>query len=180
VSKWLATLAAAIRAQDLGALRAAIPGPRELLSRLVAALRALFAGFDASPSTSSGADGMAEPPGPESTLGGAGEPSDAAREQIRRAWRDLRARLSVSDYRTKTAADLSRIAVEEGHPQRPVRTITGAVQAIEYGRRDPSVYLEDVESAVRQLERVWEEDGPDEDEDAEDAAAAVADGGDDA
>jgi transglutaminase-like putative cysteine protease len=180
VRKWLATLAAAIRAQDLGALRAAIPGPRELLSRLVAALRALFAGFDASPSTSSGADGMAEPPGPGSTLGGAGESSDAAREQIRRAWRDLRARLSVSDYRTKTAAELSRIAVEEGHPQRPVRTITGAVQAIEYGRRDPSVYLEDVESAVRQLERVWDEDGPDEDEDAEDAAAAVADGGDDA
>jgi transglutaminase-like putative cysteine protease len=156
------SLVAAVRAQDFGA----IPGPRALLAWVLAALGGLATSARSSVSTPSlreddveTAAAVAEDP--------AGATPDA-RAQVRRAWREFRNRLPVADHRTKTPGELARIGIDEGFPSGAVGTLRDAVQAIEYGRRDPHGYLDDVAAAERELDG---SDGR-----AEDGEAGATDG----
>ncbi|RXK49975.1 transglutaminase domain-containing protein [Halorientalis pallida] len=139
-------LAAAVRARrlDLGRL----PGPRPLLARLLAALRGLLAGVrDSLP----GGDATTEPDGATATTTGATADAPAARERVRRAWREFRAQVPVADHRTKTPGELARKGVDAGFPRTAVRTLRDAIRDVEYGRRDPAEYVDDVDDARREL-----------------------------
>ncbi|MFB6083733.1 MAG: transglutaminaseTgpA domain-containing protein [Halorientalis sp.] len=139
-------LAAAVRARefDLGRL----PGPRTILARLLAALRGLFPGVrDPLP----GDDAAAGSDGSAATGADATPDAPEARERVRRAWREFRARVPVADHRTKTPGELARAGVDAGFPRAAVRTIRDAIRDVEYGRRDPAEYVDAVDDARREL-----------------------------
>jgi len=161
----VALLVAAIREGDLGKL----PGPGAIVAWILGVLRGVGSGIGTSIPTpasgggdSAGTGSMPEPAG--DTLGG----GPTARERVREAWRRFRERLSVSDYEHRTPGELARTAIEEGHAEREVKTLTGAFRAIEYGERDANAYVEDAVAACERLvEGASREEEP-----------AVADGGD--
>jgi hypothetical protein len=146
----LATLArdlvAAVRARefDLGRL----PGPRAILARLLAAVRGLFAGVRES---LPGSDATPDPDGPAATDTDTTADAPDARERVRRAWREFRAQVPVADHRTKTPGELAREGVDAGFPRSAVRTLRDAIRDVEYGRRDPAAYVDDVDDARREL-----------------------------
>ncbi len=146
-------LAAAVRARktDLGRL----PGPRALLARLLAAIRGLLAGVrDSLP----GGDAAAEPDGATATTAGTPTDAPAARERVRRAWREFREQVPVADHRTKTPGELAREGVDAGFPRTAVRTLRDAIRDVEYGRRDPDEYVDAVDDARRELTPASDDD----------------------
>jgi transglutaminase-like putative cysteine protease len=139
-------LAAAVRARRFDLAR--LPGPQALLARLLAALRGLFAGVrDSLP----GGDGVAEPDESAVTTADSTPDEPAARERVRRAWREFRAQVPVADHRTKTPGELARAGVDAGFPRTAVWTLRDAIRDVEYGRRDPTEYVDDVDDARREL-----------------------------
>jgi hypothetical protein len=57
----------------------------------------------------------------------------------------------AADRESMTPGELSREAVAAGFPDSPVRTLTDAFRAVEYGRRDPHGYVEPAERARDRL-----------------------------
>ncbi|AQL44497.1 hypothetical protein BV210_06735 [Halorientalis sp. IM1011] len=164
-------LAAAVRARQLDLDR--LPGPRALLARLLSALAGLFAGVrDSFP----GSDGVAEPDGSMATTADTTPDTPDARERVRRAWREFRAQVPVADHRTKTPGELAREGVDAGFPRSAVRTLRDAIRDVEYGRRDPAEYVDDVDDARRELTPGT--DGGEETADAPDSTPHATDGGD--
>jgi hypothetical protein len=139
-------LAAAVRARQFDLDR--LPGPRALFARLLAALRGLLASVRGS--LPGGAE-AAEPDGSTVTAGETTPDTPAARERVRRAWREFRAQVPVADHRTKTPGELAREGVDAGFPSTAVRTLRDAVRDVEYGRRDPAEYVDAVDDARREL-----------------------------
>ncbi len=140
-------LVAAVRAHRVDF--SAVPGPRAMVAWLLAVLRDVASSAGSSVSTALGTDA-----GPNETTAAAdeaGTPPLDPRERVRRAWREFRGRLPVAEYRTKTPGELARIGIDEGFPSGAVDTLRDAIQAIEYGRRDPNSYLDDVAAAEREL-----------------------------
>ncbi|MFD1587812.1 transglutaminaseTgpA domain-containing protein [Halorientalis brevis] len=141
------TVVAALSARrlDFGAL----PGPRAMLAWLLAALRGVATSAESSVSAALSTDA-----GSDETTAAVDEVEPSGLdpgERVRRAWREFRARLPVADYRTKTPGELAAIGIEEGFPSGAVGTLRDAIRAIEYGRRDPDSYLDDVAAAEREL-----------------------------
>ncbi|WP_424016651.1 transglutaminase domain-containing protein [Halorientalis pallida] len=146
-------LAAAVRARRFDLAR--LPGPQTLLARLLAALRGLLAGVrDSLP----GGDGATEPGGATATTADTTPDEPAARERVRRAWREFRAQVPVADHRTKTPGELARAGVDAGFPRTAVRTLRDAIRDVEYGRRDPAEYVDDVDDARRELPPASDDD----------------------
>ncbi|WP_299268170.1 transglutaminase domain-containing protein [Halorientalis sp.] len=139
-------LVAAVRARrfDLGRL----PGPRTVFARLLTALQELLVGVRGS---LPGSETVVDPGGSTPTAPGTAPDAPAARERVRRAWREFRARVPVADHRTKTPGELAREGVDAGFPAAPVRTLRDAIRDVEYGRRDPAEYVDDVDDARREL-----------------------------
>ena len=139
-------LAAAVRARRFDLDR--LPGPRTVLARLLAALRGLLTSVRGS--LAGGAE-AADPAGSTVTAGETGPDTPAARERVRRAWREFRAQVPVADHRTKTPGELAREGVDAGFPSTAVRTLRDAIRDVEYGRRDPAEYVDAVDDARREL-----------------------------
>jgi transglutaminase-like putative cysteine protease len=157
VTELRAAIRAAIAAvRERGLDRDALPGPRALAGLLLARLRAALArlraalrgartavvsrGTDDAPATGSE---VADPPPVQH--------GPTARERIEAAWADFRERVPAADRESMTPGELSREAVAAGFPDSPVRTLTDAFRAVEYGRRDPHGYVEPAERARDRL-----------------------------
>jgi len=154
-------LRAAIRAaiaavRERGLDRDAIPGPRALAALLLARLRAALARLRA---TLRGARTAVTPGDADDTPAPASDEADpppvqhgpTARERIEAAWADFRSRVPATDREAMTPGELSREAVAAGFPDSPVRTLTDAFRAVEYGRRDPHGHVEAAERARDRL-----------------------------
>jgi transglutaminase-like putative cysteine protease len=139
---------AAVRAVDVRRLLAVVPGPRTVLAWLVGWLGGATASLG-SAAPFGDATGEDSPTGPSDSSQAATDLDP--RERIRVAWRAFRARLPVSDPRSKTPAELARTGLDAEFPADAVRTLRDAIQAVEYGQRDPSSYVTDVEAAAHSL-----------------------------
>ena len=95
--------------------------------------------------------------GGESTPGEAttpsGSPSGSANDRIQRYWAWFVEQFAGSGgHSTKTAKEIEQEAVDKGVPERVAAPIRKAFQAVEYGGKDASDELEEMENAVGELE----------------------------
>lgn len=148
-----------------------VPGLRTILAWLRAVVRGFLDSTGSSVATAFG--GGSDTEAPTAATGDEATNLDA-RERVRRAWREFRGRLPVADHRTKTPSELARIGVEEGFPSGAVDTLRDAIQAIEYGRRDPDGYVDDVTAAERELDATTSSDPEDADAQPADTARSGA------
>lgn len=143
---WLIGLPRALADRGLAALAAL--DPRRLWRWVCATVAALLASSQdrlerAQSSRSGAASGSSD-----DTDGDSGVDETVA-AAVRALWAEFVGLIRPPGLPTKTPGEVGRYAVEQGFPERPVRTVVDVFRDVEYGRRTPDgERLEQVRSAV--------------------------------